>query len=628
MNTNAMPAKPLNRFGSLSAIALILVGVIVLNAVATFALVGWRFDFTSEGLYSFSPGTRAILRSLKDPVRLDLYASRESTADIPELRAHAQRVQEYLGELASLSNGKLELRVIHPQPFSEEEDTARIAGLVVQPVNNAGGTAILGLVVTGPGLREKVISVFAPDRDSFIEYEVVKAIATVGRAVKPKVGLLSCIPLQPARMLPDGSMGGPSPVPFVIEQMRELFDMVEVADNAAQLPVGIDALLLVQPRKLPESMLKSIDAWAVAGKPLVVLADPFAETDQHPDSRAMGAKVSATTYDFPLLRAWGVDIPPDMTVGDMNFTTRIQTPGPGNTMRELNYVAWLSLTRAALNQSDPLMNRFEAINFKSVGEIQKLKDRPEGVAPNIEPLIFSSDKSQLIQSLKLGYFGDAEQLLRDLKPDGVRRVFAAWITGPIGSLFTPAIGNANIVLIADADLLANETWVNVDPQTGIPQAFSDNGPLIIGLLERMAGDPAVATLRSRGGFRRPFEIVQELRKAAEAKYIAREKDLQLEVRETEMNIAQLQEKVTGGETGPGKLSPEQQAELAQLQIKVNAYRKELRGVQYGLRQEVDALGQRLLILNVVLWPVIVAIAAGLWCWRAARRVDHSRSQGS
>jgi ABC-type uncharacterized transport system involved in gliding motility auxiliary subunit len=248
------------------------------------------------------------------------------------------------------------------------------------------------------------------------------------------------------------------------------------------------------------------------------------------------------------------------------------------------------------------------------------------VAPNIEPLIFSSDKSQLIQSLKLGYFGDAEQLLRDLKPDGVRRVFAAWITGPIGSLFTPAIGNANIVIIADADLLANETWVSVDPQTGMKKAFSDNGPLIIGLLERMAGDPAVATLRSRGGFRRPFEIVEELRKAAEAKYIAREKDLQLEVRQTEMNIAQLQEKMTGGETGPGKLSPEQQAELAQLQIKVNAYRKELRGVQYGLRQEVDALGQRLLILNVVLWPVIVAIAAGLWCWRAARRVDHSRPQ--
>lgn len=166
------------------------------------------------------------------------------------------------------------------------------------------------------------------DRDSFIEYEVAKAIATVGRTVKPKVGLLSCMPLQPERMLQDGSMGDPSPAPFVVEQMRELFDLVEIADTAAQLPMGIDALLLVQPRKLPESMLRSIDAWAVAGKPLVVLADPFAETDQHPDSRAMGAKVSATTYDFPLLRAWGLNIPPDMTVGDMNFTTRIQTPVP------------------------------------------------------------------------------------------------------------------------------------------------------------------------------------------------------------------------------------------------------------------------------------------------------------
>ena len=78
MNKNATHANYSGRSGSLGAIALILVGVIVLNAVATFALVGWRFDFTSEGLYSFSPGTRAILRSLKDPVKLDLYASRES----------------------------------------------------------------------------------------------------------------------------------------------------------------------------------------------------------------------------------------------------------------------------------------------------------------------------------------------------------------------------------------------------------------------------------------------------------------------------------------------------------------------------------------------------------------------
>ena len=373
-------------------------------------------------------------------------------------------------------------------------------------------------------------------------------------------------------------------------------------------------------------MLRSIDAWAVGGHPLLVLADPFAETDKHPDAREMGMKVSATTYDFPLLRAWGLDIPRDMAVGDLNYTTRIQTPTEGGTMRELNYLAWLSLTRDALNQSDPLVSGFEAINFKSVGEIQRAKDVDPAIAPKIDPIVFSSDRSQLIQTLKLGYFGDAEQLLRDCKPDGVRRILAARITGPIGSAFGPTIGDANIVIIADADLLADETWVQDDQQSGMKRAFSDNGPLMIGLLERMAGDPAVATLRSRGKFRRPFERVEEIRKAAEERYIAREKDLLLEVRKAEINIAQLQSKSGGKESGQMLLSAEQQAELADLQTKVNSYRKELRGVQFGLRQDVDSLGQRLLVMNVVLWPLIVALVAGLWCWRAARRVDRSRPE--
>ena len=612
--------------GGIGAILMILAGLIALNAAAAFGLIGWRVDFTKEGLYSFSTGTRAILKTLDEPVRLDFYVSRESIADIPELRAHAQRVEEYLEELVDLSAGSLEIRVINPQPFSESEDDARAAGLVVTPVNNSGATAILGVVAVGPTGRTKSIPIFAPERDSFIEYEVSKAIATVGRTSKPKVGLLSCMPLQPSRMMQNGSPAPAGPRPFVIELMRELFDLVEISVDASALPQGIDALLLVQPRKLSESMLRSIDAWAVGGYPLLVLTDPFAETDTHPDSREMGMKVSATTYDFPLLRAWGLDIPRDMAVGDLNYTTRIQTPTEGGTMRELNYLAWLSLTRDALNQSDPLVSGFEAINFKSVGEIQRAKDVDPAIAPKIDPIVFSSDRSQLIQTLKLGFFGDAEQLLRDCKPDGVRRILAARITGPIGSAFGPTIGNANIVIIADADLLADETWVQDDPQSGMKRAFSDNGPLMIGLLERMAGDPAVATLRSRGKFRRPFERVEEIRKAAEERYIAREKDLLLEVRKAEINIAQLQSKSGGKESGQMLLSAEQQAELADLQTKVNSYRKELRGVQFGLRQDVDSLGQRLLVMNVVLWPLIVALVAGLWCWRAARRVDRSRPE--
>ena len=177
----------------IGAILLILAGLMALNAAAAFGLIGWRVDFTKEGLYSFSTGTRAILKTLDEPVRLDFYVSRESIADIPELRAHAQRVEEYLEELIDLSAGSLEIRVINPQPFSESEDDARAAGLVVTPVNNSGATAILGVVAVGPTGRTKSIPIFAPERDSFIEYEVSKAIATVGRTSNRKLDcFLAC----------------------------------------------------------------------------------------------------------------------------------------------------------------------------------------------------------------------------------------------------------------------------------------------------------------------------------------------------------------------------------------------------------------------------------------------------
>jgi ABC-type uncharacterized transport system involved in gliding motility auxiliary subunit len=64
------------------------------------------------------------------------------------------------------------------------------------------------------------------------------------------------------------------------------------------------------------------------------------------------------------------------------------------------------------------------------------------------------------------------------------------------------------------------------------------------------------------------------------------------------------------------LTPEQQQELAQANRNLLDMRRELRQVQFRLREEIDALGIRVLVANVVLWPVLVAIVALAWyAWR-------------
>jgi ABC-type uncharacterized transport system involved in gliding motility auxiliary subunit len=375
--------------------------------------------------------------------------------------------------------------------------------------------------------------------------------------------------------------------------------------------------VVVQPRALPEPILRAIDAWALAGKPLVVLADPYAETDASPDANAMGARRAGTTYDFgPMLAAWGVEIPRETVVGDLKHATRIRAPMKNGGVRELDYVAWLSMPRETLSATDPLTGALQALNFMSAGAIQKLPD----AKCTVEPLVTTSDQSQLIQTLKLGFFGDPEQLLRDFRPEGGPKVLAARITGPIQSAFPAAdgaraTGSANIILIADADLLADDTWVVEDRGGGASlgrRAIADNGPLVLNAVELAAGDPALASIRARGQYRRPFTVVEQMRKDAEAKSIARERELQDEIQRTELRIGELQRERTADGGQQIVLTPEQAAEIQRLQERMVAARKELRQVQHALRAEVDALGRRLLVANSVLWPLAVAAAALAW----------------
>jgi ABC-type uncharacterized transport system involved in gliding motility auxiliary subunit len=403
----------------------------------------------------------------------------------------------------------------------------------------------------------------------------------------------------------------------VIEQLREQVDVVDVDAAADALPVGIDALVLVQPRKLTEGILRSIDAWAVSGKPLVVLADPYAETDAGPDAAMMGAKRGGTTYDLgPLLAAWGVDVPKDMVIGDLTYATRVRAPAKNGGVRELDYPAWLSMTADAFTKDDPLVGGLQSLNLMSPGSIERI----EGTKATLEPLVRSTDRAQQIQTLKLGFFGDPEQLLKDFKADGTRRTLAARIGGEIASAYpaadgTRATGKANILLIADADLLADDTWVIDDRVAGMSvgkRAVADNGPLVLNAVELAAGNPALAEIRARGQFRRPFTVVDEMRRDAQTRFIAEEKNLQDEIQRTELQIGELQRERTPDGMQQVVLSAEQVKKIEELQQRMVAARKELRAVQLSLRQGVEQLGTRLLVLNAVLWPLAVAAAALAW----------------
>ena len=115
--------------GGLAALAVLFLGVVMLS---NGLLRGVRLDLTQNRLYTLTPGTKAVLAELKEPVNLYYYFSRDAAAkQSPLLMPYATRVREFLEEIAARSGGKVHLRVVDPQPFSEDEDRRRIRPAVV-----------------------------------------------------------------------------------------------------------------------------------------------------------------------------------------------------------------------------------------------------------------------------------------------------------------------------------------------------------------------------------------------------------------------------------------------------------------------------------------------------------------
>ena len=70
-----MAARAETRRNALLAIAATLVGLVALNTVLGITVTWARMDLTRDALYSTSPGVRALLATLDEPVRVDLYST-------------------------------------------------------------------------------------------------------------------------------------------------------------------------------------------------------------------------------------------------------------------------------------------------------------------------------------------------------------------------------------------------------------------------------------------------------------------------------------------------------------------------------------------------------------------------
>jgi ABC-type uncharacterized transport system involved in gliding motility auxiliary subunit len=604
------------------AVAAILVGI---NVLVDTRLANAQLDLTQQHLYTLSKGTRTIIDGLKEPVTLRLYYSRALGTRIPAYGAYADRVRQMLLQYASLARGKVKIEFYDPEPFSDTEDHATAYGLQGVPVDNSGEQVYFGLAGSNLLDDERTIAFFQADREPFLEYDLTKLIYELSNPTRPVVGVMSSLPLDgdPRAMMMRNPDAGGQPYASML-QLRQTVTVKNVPLDAQIIDPDIKVLLLAQAQNLSDPTLYAIDQFVMRGGRLMVMVDPDNEEQNVPDPQT-GAPPASTSSDLPkLFAAWGIEYDPTKVVADLTGAWRVRG-SPSDQVQAVDYIAWFNI-RDGIAHDDPATADLSQVTVASTGFIAK---KP-GSDIEFSPLLSTDNQSEVLPVATVKDNPDPAAILAAFKPDGQRRVIAARIRGVLKSAFTgpPPLpagvkradgmpnfkaqtdGPANMVVVADTDLLADRFWVRTQnffgQQTATP--FSDNGPFVANLIGTLSGSDALIGLRSRGTSVRPFTLVDDMQQKAEAHYRQTEKALQAHLDETQKKLTDLRSG-QGDAAGSAVLTDEQRAAIDDLRRDVATTRNQLRGVQLELRRDISNLQNELRLFDIVMVPAILAIIA-------------------
>jgi ABC-type uncharacterized transport system involved in gliding motility auxiliary subunit len=631
-----------------AVLALVLASILYLsiNVFSSNALRSTRLDLTQQGLYTLSAGSKRILDEIPEPIRLRFYFSEKLANQLPNIKSYGLRVRELLEEYVNLSQGKIRLEIIDPEPFTEDEDDAVRLGLQAVPLGT-GDSLYFGLVATNTIDDRQVVPFFSREKEAFLEYDLTRMLFNLSDPKKPVIGLISGLQMN-ADASPMMRFGG-GPQPWaIVSTIRDVFDLKTLDPRQGEIPDDVDVVMITHPLGLSDQALYAIDQFVMGGGRILVFVDPFSEVtargqQQQGRRQQQQAVEQASSQLEKLLNAWGVSVATDFVIGDFEAAQQVNA-GQGGRTRVVRYLVWLQMGPGNLNTEDVVTADLGPMILANAGSIEALPESKIAVTP-----LISSSAQAMRMETNLVRFGPApDRLLEIFKPDGVRHTIAARLGGKAKSAFPdgPPQGQGevagkparphlkessdpiSVIVVADSDLLHDQFWLRRQNLMGqdVIVPIAANADFVINALDNLTGSSDLIGLRSRGKSTRPFDVVEAMRLAAEQKFLAEERKLKESLEESKSRIAELESRAQA--SGGSLLTPEQQAEIQSVRSQVFQTRKQLRDVQHNLNRDIDGLETRLKFANVGLMPLAVALVAAilaLFRLRRRRRAGAARS---
>jgi ABC-2 type transport system permease protein len=493
--------------------------VIAAGAIVTiFSRTPLRADATAERLWSLSSETRRIIDELpaERPVLITAYVSARVPSSYIQTR---DTLIGLLREIDRLGGEKIGVRLVEAEPFTEAAREARANfNIEPRPIPSGDGDAETGISQVFLGLAftsgpEQFVLPFL-SRGLSVEYELARSIRAVTLTDRKKVGIvdtelgvLGAFDFQNFTSRPQWP---------IVEELRKQYEVVTVQKGTA-VPPDLDALIVPQPSTLTSSELVYVVDYIQTGGPTLVLEDPLPLVNpglgtaeprgatMNPFQRQRQPEQEPKADLGPLYNLLGINIPANRIVWDA-FNPRPAMPFE----REIIFVSPASGSSQAFNPEAVMTSGLQEVVMLLTGEIEPRTTTGKGASGvTVTPLMRSSpvsgtESQQEVLTRSFFGFGGLNPQRRQSRVPG-ERILAAHVTG------SPAEGAKpiNVVVLPDVDLMGPEFFAL--REQGNEQFNFDNVPLILNIVDTLAGDQSLVELRKRRPTYRTLERLDATR---------------------------------------------------------------------------------------------------------------------
>jgi ABC-type uncharacterized transport system involved in gliding motility auxiliary subunit len=366
---------------------------------------------------------------------------------------------------------------------------------------------------------------------------------------------------------------------------------------------------------------------------------------------------SASQLDS-LLRTWGLEMPANTFAGDRNLASMAAIQANQRPERIIGYLR-LTPEGNCFAEDHVVTAELNQVRFLFSGVLKEVADSNEAAQSDSKiertPLVTTTNRGSTF-TISGPYelmFLDGPGLMRKFT-DGTKPVAMGYlVTGKLKSSFpdgievesespdpndpnetvttttqvaglTQAEEDCAVMVFSDVDFISD----TVAYQTSFfgKMVVGDNSTLMLNAIEDLSGSSDLVSIRSRGNFKRPFVVVDEIERQAEAETAKEVEKINLQIAGFQGELQKIVSSAKEGEEefiGSSIVQKKKEVEL-----KIHQAQRQLRQVKMTRRERIERLGNKLRQANMLAVPAVILLIAIVLDLRRSMRKRHYISHAS